>query len=69
MSELISNHLAALAPLTTAGGASGRATLHPAWRLSGLPNDKAPLSKFEAFTLNGESVLAQPLADIPFLQR
>ncbi|MDD2920053.1 DUF3047 domain-containing protein [Rhodoferax sp.] len=73
MSEPISNHLAglaatcflgistahaALAPLTTAGGATGRATLHPAWRLSGLPNDKAPLSKFEAITLGGESVVA-----------
>ena len=49
---------AALAPLTTAGGTAGSATLHPAWRLSGLPDNKAPRSVFEAATLNSESVLA-----------
>jgi hypothetical protein len=49
---------AALAPLTTADGATGSAALHPAWHLSGLPDNKAPRSVFEAATLNGEAVLA-----------
>lgn len=49
---------AALAPLATAGSTAGSATLHPAWRLSGLPDNKAPRSVFEAANLNGESVLA-----------
>jgi len=49
---------AELAPLTTTAGTGGRATLHPAWRLSGLPDNKAPISAFEATTLNGETVLA-----------
>lgn len=45
---------AALAPFA---GSSG-STLHPSWALSGLPDNKAPLSTFEAIILNGESVLA-----------
>lgn len=49
---------AALAPLTAPGSTAGSATLHPAWRLSGLPDNKAPRSIFEAATLNGETVLA-----------
>jgi len=49
---------AELAPLTTPADTSGRAALHLAWRLSGLPDDKAPISTFEATTLNGETVLA-----------
>ena len=47
-------HVAALSPLTQAGSALP----HPAWQLSGLPNNKAPRSVFEAATLNGEAVLA-----------
>ena len=73
MSKALPNHLAglaaacffglgtahaALAPLTTAGSAAGGETLHPAWHLSGLPDNKAPRSTFEAMTLNGETVLA-----------
>jgi len=46
--------LPALAPFAASGGA----TLHPAWHLGGLPDNKAPLSVFEATTLNGETVLA-----------
>ncbi|HSO44703.1 MAG TPA: hypothetical protein VLQ47_04205, partial [Rhodoferax sp.] len=49
---------AELAPWATAGSTSGSAALHPAWRLSGLPDNKAPRSVFEAVNLNGESVLA-----------
>jgi hypothetical protein len=45
---------AALAPLTAAGGLAP----HPAWQLSGLPDNKAPRSVFETLTLNGEAVLA-----------
>jgi len=45
---------AGLAPFVASGGAA----LHPAWRLSGLPDNKAPRSVFEATTLNGETVLA-----------
>lgn len=44
----------ALAPLTAAGSLAP----HPGWQLSGLPDNKAPLSKFEAMALNGETVLA-----------
>ncbi len=45
---------AALAPLTAAGSLA----LHPTWQLSGLPDNKAPRSTFEALALNGETVLA-----------
>lgn len=44
----------ALAPLLTAGGLAP----HPTWQLSGLPDNKAPRSMFEAINLNGEAVLA-----------
>lgn len=44
----------ALAPLVTAGSL----TPNPVWRLSGLPDNKAPRSTFETTTLNGETVLA-----------
>jgi hypothetical protein len=44
----------ALAPLVTA--ASLRP--HPTWQLSGLPDNKAPRSTFEALALSGETVLA-----------
>jgi hypothetical protein len=43
-----------LAPLVTAGSLAP----HPAWQLSGLPDNKAPRSSFEALALNGEAVLA-----------
>lgn len=49
---------AVLSPLTTAGSTPGTTTLHPAWQLSGLPDNKAPRSVFETTTLNGETVLA-----------
>ena len=45
---------AVLAPFAASDGA----TLHPSWQLSGLPDNKAPRSAFEAITLNGEAVLA-----------
>ncbi len=44
----------ALAPLVTAGGLGP----NPVWQLSGLPDNKAPRSTFEAISLNGETVLA-----------
>ena len=44
----------ALAPLVTVGSL----VPHPAWQLSGLPDNKAPRSTFEAANLSGETVLA-----------
>lgn len=44
----------ALTPLT----AVGSLTPNPVWQLSGLPDNKAPRSTFEALALNGETVLA-----------
>lgn len=44
----------ALAPLI----AAGRPAPHPAWQLSGLPDNKAPRGTFEATWLNSETVLA-----------
>jgi Protein of unknown function (DUF3047) len=45
---------AVLAPFAAASGSA----LHPSWQLSGLPDNKAPRSAFEAITLNGDAVLA-----------
>lgn len=45
---------AALTPLTVAGSL----VPHPTWQRSGLPNNKAPGSTFEAISLDGETVLA-----------
>lgn len=44
----------ALAPLVSPGNPAP----HPVWQLSGLPDNKAPRSTFEALALNGETVLA-----------
>lgn len=44
----------ALAPLVTAANLRP----HPVWQLSGLPDNKAPRSTFEATDRNGETVLA-----------
>lgn len=43
-----------LAPLVSPGNPAP----HPVWQLSGLPDNKAPRSTFEALVLNGETVLA-----------
>lgn len=43
-----------LAPLVTPGSLAP----HTAWQLSGLPDNKAPRSSFDALALNGETVLA-----------
>ena len=45
---------AMLAPFVASNGAA----LHPSWQPSGLPDNKAPRSAFEAIPLNGEAVLA-----------
>ncbi len=42
-----------LAPFASAGGT----VLNPAWQLTGLPKNKAPLTEFEPTTRNGEAVL------------
>ena len=42
---------AVLAPFIASNGAA----LHPSWQPSGLPDNKAPRSAFEAITLNGEA--------------
>ncbi|MDI1245996.1 MAG: DUF3047 domain-containing protein [Rhodoferax sp.] len=45
---------AALMPLVAADSP----TPNPVWKRSGLPDNKAPLSSFEAISLNGDTVLA-----------
>lgn len=45
------------APTLAPFAGTGTAALNPAWQLTGLPKNKAPLSEFEPLTLDGAAVL------------
>ena len=49
-----SNNLAQIAPFDGLDGTS----LNANWKVSGLPNNKAPLSQFQGRTLDGQAVLS-----------